>query len=143
MPLTKQAVSCVRRFLLRVVNKGVCNIKVDDAELVLWKRAIPAWVERCREWDHRFSCDYKSGTQTPLSLEKGENPLCSCAEGSLSTNTYLTFPIGELFLGTPFVQPYRRVSPFHMLRRSSVWLPKRNRLNQNISNARLAVGTSL
>jgi hypothetical protein len=83
---------CVRRFLSRVANKDVCNIKIDGAELVLWKRAISACVERCREWDYRFSCDCKSGTQIPLSLERGENPLCSCAEGSLSAKYISDIP---------------------------------------------------
>jgi hypothetical protein len=39
-----------------------------------------------------------------------ENPLYSCAEESLSAKYISDTPGWELFLSTPFVQPYRHVS---------------------------------
>ena len=48
----------------------------------MWKRLIPAMVERCRIWPHKKSCEYqKKGGVSPLSIEKHETPLCSCGEG--------------------------------------------------------------
>jgi hypothetical protein len=90
-----------------------------------------------------FLATVKAGHRYRCPSREVKTPYVLALKGHYPPNTYLTFPIGELFQSTPFVQPYRRVSPFHMLKRSSVWSPKRNRLNQNISSARLAVGASL
>lgn len=57
---------------------GFYNIKVDDDESRLWKEMLPALVERCRQWEHRPSCEYKAKAQIPLSVENGQTPLCSC-----------------------------------------------------------------
>lgn len=59
------------------------EIVVNDDELVLWKKAVPAWVERCRDWKHTAECEYKIKRKIPLTLEKGQTPLCSCGNGIL------------------------------------------------------------
>ncbi len=59
-------------------------VKVDDAELALWKRVLPALAERCRSWDHGPACEYrKPGAAVPLSLEHGAPVLCGCGRGKL------------------------------------------------------------
>ncbi|KAK4132682.1 hypothetical protein BT67DRAFT_480473 [Trichocladium antarcticum] len=41
-------------FLARLGGAGrVVRVVVGEAELQLWKRCLPAWAERCREWEHR------------------------------------------------------------------------------------------
>jgi hypothetical protein len=57
---------------------------VDDAELRLWKRCLPALAERCRTWDHDpATCEYAAQGRVPLSLEDGKQVLCSCGQGEL------------------------------------------------------------
>ncbi|KAI2625026.1 hypothetical protein GGR54DRAFT_546929 [Hypoxylon sp. NC1633] len=72
----------VPRFLGRLVERGLCQLRVGAAELRLWKAALPAFVERCRTWDHRgLECEYAWVGAVPLSLENGERCLCSCGDG--------------------------------------------------------------
>ncbi|QRV91842.1 MYND Zn-finger protein [Ceratobasidium sp. AG-Ba] len=51
-------------------------------EATTWKRLIPAFVERCRTWDHRPNCEYASKETIPISLEPTESPICSCGQGA-------------------------------------------------------------
>ncbi|KAF2445427.1 hypothetical protein P171DRAFT_512676 [Karstenula rhodostoma CBS 690.94] len=50
-------------------------IVVSADELVLWKKATRAFVERCRDRAHLPSCEYKFGMSDPEQL------LCSCGRG--------------------------------------------------------------
>ncbi|TPX18253.1 uncharacterized protein E0L32_002762 [Thyridium curvatum] len=61
----------------------ICTLTVDDAELALWKRVLPALAERCRTWRHDpSSCEYgEEGASIPLGLEPGGAVLCSCGRG--------------------------------------------------------------
>lgn len=76
-------------FLLILRTLECCTITVDDEELVLWKKALPALVERCRTWHHtpppqQQQCEYALPWATiPLSSEPGRRVLCSCGEGQL------------------------------------------------------------
>ena len=89
LPLRNSLMSKIVPFLEELRGKEMCNITVDDDELRLFKETIPAWVERCRQWEHRPSCAYLSKSKIPLSLEFGENPICACGEG--------TFPSRDSF----------------------------------------------
>jgi hypothetical protein len=44
----------------------------------MWKQSIPAMVERCRDWEHKETCDYK--TEVDASL------VCSCGKGKVQPN---------------------------------------------------------
>ena len=50
-------------------------------EVADWKRLLPALAERCRTWKHGRNCEYLAMKSIPLSLEFGNNPLCSCGQG--------------------------------------------------------------
>lgn len=70
---------------LQTLTSGseICNIRVNDDELQIWKQMLPSFVECCREWQHRPSCEYVSLARIPLSLKNGESPICSCGNGKL------------------------------------------------------------
>lgn len=79
-------------FLLILRELECCTITVDDEELVLWKKVLPALAERCRTWTHTAECEYaRPGATIPLSTEPGEQVLCSCGAGKLP----------EEFIGLP------------------------------------------
>lgn len=59
-------------------NDKICPVDINDAELELWRRVFPAWVERCRTWSHRADCEYAQEGMVPLS---GEQLLCTCGTG--------------------------------------------------------------
>ncbi|KAH8699392.1 hypothetical protein GQ44DRAFT_744204 [Phaeosphaeriaceae sp. PMI808] len=81
LPLTTQLVPRLASFLTHLHNVGIVSIIVDDAELVLWKHAVPAYIERCRDWKHAASCEYSVNSAIPLSTKPGEQFLCSCSMG--------------------------------------------------------------
>lgn len=79
-------------FLLILRELDACTITVNDEELVLWKKVLPALAERCRNWTHAPECEYaRPGATVPLGTEMGEQVLCSCGEGKLPEN-FLSLP---------------------------------------------------
>lgn len=86
LPLTNTLVPQIRPFLAALTSSlRLCNINVDDKELGLWKQILPALVERCRQWQHRPRCEYLKKSQIPVSVDKGQSPICSCGDGKLPT----------------------------------------------------------
>ncbi|KAF5673183.1 hypothetical protein FHETE_3476 [Fusarium heterosporum] len=97
IPFTMDLVTSGRMqsFLLILRELECGSIDVDDAELDLWKKALPSMVERCRTWSHNKGCEYKKkGATIPLSLKDGEQVLCSCGYGSLPEN-FVSLPEWE------------------------------------------------
>ena len=96
LPLHDPLMPKLRPFLEKLTGVRLCNVTVDDDELRLWKEMIPAWVERCRQWEHRPSCEYLSRSKIPLSVEFGQNPICSCGEGTLPPRYSFDLPRWKL-----------------------------------------------
>lgn len=86
IPFTVELVKSGRldTFLLILRTLECCTITVDDAELVLWKKVLPALTERCRTWTHAAECEYAHpDAKVPLSIEPGKQVICSCGAGRL------------------------------------------------------------
>ncbi|KAK2867969.1 hypothetical protein FQN49_003287 [Arthroderma sp. PD_2] len=81
VPLTTSLVPKIEPVLRHFAAHGIRGIRVDDDELLLWKHVLPAYVERCRSWKHLPSCEYKSTSKIPLSVDFGQPLLCSCGQG--------------------------------------------------------------
>jgi hypothetical protein len=100
LPLTNRLMPKIDRFLAALSSSRMglplCNIKVDNDELSLWKEVLPAMVERCRRWEHRSSCEYVVKGQIPLSVEEGKRVLCSCGEGLLPAKFVTGVPEWEV-----------------------------------------------
>ena len=64
-------------FLNSISSLKVRMINADEDEMKLWKSTMPAYVERCREWNHTDSCEYQT-----RSLGKDDDlMICSCGKG--------------------------------------------------------------
>lgn len=86
IPLTMELIASerFRSFLALIQTLQCCTLNVNDAELILWKRALPSLAERCRTWRHLANCEYRrEGATVPLSIEPGKKFLCSCGNGKL------------------------------------------------------------
>lgn len=92
LPLHDPLIPKIRPFLEALTSMGLCSILVDSDELTLWKELVPVWVERCRQWEHRSSCAYLAKSKIPLSVDQGQNPICSCGEGSLPSRYTFDLP---------------------------------------------------
>ncbi|KAI0006748.1 hypothetical protein F4779DRAFT_595194 [Xylariaceae sp. FL0662B] len=86
IPLTRQLLDsrALSKFFLILRELQIGAINIDDEELVLWKKVIPALAERCRTWDHGPECEYKRpGATIPLTVEPEKQFMCSCGNGKL------------------------------------------------------------
>lgn len=92
LPMTESVLPRLEPFLGPLTKVGICQINVDDNELKLWKEIIPAFVERSRQWKHRPACEYMAKGQIPLSVENGEQFLCTCGNGKMPPNFILGVP---------------------------------------------------
>lgn len=81
LPLTLSLLPRIDSFLRDLVSSGVCQIQVDDGELALWKKVLPWYAERCRDYEHRDKCEYCLGKMA--GVHDAANVLCSCGEGKL------------------------------------------------------------
>ena len=80
LPLIPSRRSMIAETLLTIMSKMVLIEPWGD-EIKGWKRLLPALAERCRAWEHGPNCEYLAKRLIPLSLELGEDPLCSCGQG--------------------------------------------------------------
>lgn len=80
VPLAQIPVARVRAFL-EVFPANSSTISVDEDEMKLWALNIPAYAERCRKWSHSPSCEYRSGSSIPISVDCNGSLLCSCGKG--------------------------------------------------------------
>lgn len=65
------------------LKDNLLRMQVGKAEKGIWEEAIPAFVERCREWEHLPGCEYEKGCQSPDITDEGLTLLCSCGRGIL------------------------------------------------------------
>lgn len=86
LPLHQEIMPKLRKFLAVLSSQGLCQVKVNDAELHLWKHVLPAYVERCRIWDHNADCEYAKAGKIPLNMENEKQFLCSCGNGHFPPN---------------------------------------------------------
>lgn len=70
---------------------GFVTIKIDPDESEAWRYLLPLFVERCRTWTHRPSCEYLTHGTIPLYPDAGadpeKSPFCSCGIG-VGTETF-------------------------------------------------------
>ncbi|CAE6462474.1 unnamed protein product [Rhizoctonia solani] len=57
------------------------EVRTRPIEVPLWKRLLPAFVERGRTWPHKADCRYNSEGTIPLSDKVHGDPLCQCGHG--------------------------------------------------------------
>ncbi|KAI1612183.1 hypothetical protein EDD36DRAFT_277223 [Exophiala viscosa] len=82
LPITKQNEHATANFLGARLQSNLQAIEIDENELAVWQHVLPAFAERCRDWQHRHFCEYdKAEASVPLSTERGEDALCSCGRG--------------------------------------------------------------
>jgi len=80
--LSGKLVPVIREALAMVQSSRLCKIMVNAEVMRLWKQLLPAFVERCRTWSHRGSCEYiAAGNRAPLSVDPGKPTLCTCGNG--------------------------------------------------------------
>jgi hypothetical protein len=79
LPVTKETGPFGEDFFELGTDVFALQMRCSNREMDAWKRLLPAFVERCRDWSHTTNCEYR--TSIPVSLEAKQSPLCSCAKG--------------------------------------------------------------
>ncbi|TFK74178.1 hypothetical protein BDN72DRAFT_103214 [Pluteus cervinus] len=80
LPIDRKGLGHYKRPLLALLNKArlfPTSTPITEA----WKKVLPAFVERCRTWEHKPTCEYREAGYIPLSLGAFESPICSCGAG--------------------------------------------------------------
>ncbi|KKZ65717.1 hypothetical protein EMCG_08475 [[Emmonsia] crescens] len=85
----------MRDFIAQLGMDDSATMVIEEDELKLWKRLLPAFVERCREWKHKPTCEYKTESLIPRSVELHQPVLCSCGNGLFPPNFISDFPKWE------------------------------------------------
>ncbi|KAH7314013.1 hypothetical protein B0J17DRAFT_584879 [Rhizoctonia solani] len=82
VPLSNERMSAIGPGIQDILAAGtLVQISTVGHEVEAWKKLIPAYVERCRDWSHDAKCEYKSQGRIPLSTVYDENPICTCGQG--------------------------------------------------------------
>ncbi|CAE6498967.1 unnamed protein product [Rhizoctonia solani] len=82
VPLSNERMPALMPGIQKIQNTGtLVRISTVGHEVGAWKKLIPAFVERCRDWNHLPKCEYKSQGRVPLSTVYDENPICTCGQG--------------------------------------------------------------
>jgi len=73
----------VQRTMRRIsVQNSIGLVSVDDAQMKAWWQLLPVLAERCRDWAHSESCEYRiKGVLHDDSPDMERSPLCSCGLG--------------------------------------------------------------
>ncbi|KAF2852444.1 hypothetical protein T440DRAFT_477389 [Plenodomus tracheiphilus IPT5] len=75
----------VKSFLRTRKEDGI-GIAIQKDEADFWKHLLPAFVERCRQWKHKVTCEYQVSGRMPLSLDDDKPYMCTCGMGIFPTN---------------------------------------------------------
>ncbi|KAG8705014.1 hypothetical protein FRC11_009379 [Ceratobasidium sp. 423] len=68
--------------LTQILNpRSIIWLHMSRYETITWKKALPAFIERCRTWSHKPSCEYHIRGEIPLSTEFDKNFICGCGQG--------------------------------------------------------------
>jgi hypothetical protein len=121
VPLENAIMPYIGRGLQALHTEEIMQIVASPAEVVAWKRLLPAFVERCRTWSHGQNCEYTSEGRVPRSTKIDENPICSCGRSvGLPPSHFLGSPPrhGGSCGHTQLAQPSRPSTP---CRTSSLW----------------------
>ncbi|KAL6305441.1 hypothetical protein BKA93DRAFT_213686 [Sparassis latifolia] len=82
LPLTTGRVNNLGQIMHSLAANGkMIKINTTGDEVSAWKHLLPAFVERCRTWSHKPTCEYLRAGTIPLTVEFDKNPICGCGEG--------------------------------------------------------------
>ena len=113
LPLNQDLLRKVEKTLAAIVGE-ILRVELWGDEVAAWKQFLPALAERCRMWKHGPNCEFLAKKSIPLSLEHGNDPLCSCGKGKdvsaafLEENTWESAApfVTRIAIGPIFGIPY-------------------------------------
>ncbi|OAX80913.1 hypothetical protein ACJ72_04750 [Emergomyces africanus] len=95
IPLHQERGMPVPGFLVPLSMNAGATMVIGEDEVKLWKRLLPTFVERCRGWKHKPTCEYKTESRIPRSVEFHKPALCSCGNGIFPPNFISDIPTWE------------------------------------------------
>lgn len=85
VPLTKPRVRELISALTKLQRSNHVQLDFTQGGTTLWKSALPALAERCRDWQHKATCEYQKRAAA-LATAEDQSPLCSCGEGQVGAD---------------------------------------------------------
>jgi hypothetical protein len=82
LPLTPDLIGRHQSTFAKLVgDPSMVSLSCRDGVMTAWKHLIPAFIERCRTWEHGPNCEYTATGHIPLTEEMEKVPICSCGSG--------------------------------------------------------------
>ncbi|KDN44038.1 hypothetical protein RSAG8_05770, partial [Rhizoctonia solani AG-8 WAC10335] len=82
IPLSNERMPVLMPEIQKIYDTAnLAQVSTVGHEVTAWKKLIPAFAERCRNWSHRPNCEYKSQGRVPISTVFDKNPICTCGQG--------------------------------------------------------------
>ncbi|KAG8720900.1 hypothetical protein FRC09_008807 [Ceratobasidium sp. 395] len=82
IPATETTAPYVFPFLSKYMQSNpLYPLSSTGEEAAAWKRLLPAFIERARTWKHTANCEYTASGEIPISLDIGDDVICSCGAG--------------------------------------------------------------
>ncbi|KAI1269709.1 hypothetical protein F5Y18DRAFT_422660 [Xylariaceae sp. FL1019] len=128
-------------------RSAIDRVPFHPAHLFLWKYALPMYVERCRSWDHKETCEYGTASSFPIFQEGWAQILCTCGNGIFPPNFFEGDAVWEnrlsrhavrAVLEVPFYAPYMNEPGALDPVEEGCWMPARetnNTVNENDADA--------
>jgi hypothetical protein len=71
-----------RIVLCTMCDQKIVPLEIEPREIRFWFHLLPTFVECCRFWTHKPTCEYKAkGASIPLSTKPDEKFMCTCGMG--------------------------------------------------------------
>lgn len=83
--------------LMESLSGKISGVTVNDEEALFWKHLLPTFAERCRLWEHKYTCEYQIAGRMPVSTAAEKPLVCSCGAGKIPGNFLVTTPRFKAF----------------------------------------------
>ncbi|KAL1798263.1 hypothetical protein ACET3X_002300 [Alternaria dauci] len=67
-------------------NDNMARFRMKDDEVKFWKHILPGLAERCRQWQQKSTCEYKTPGCIPISTDHDQRYMCTCGVGIFPVN---------------------------------------------------------
>lgn len=85
-PFHKSADMAPLAAVLAARRDDAVGIKMKEDEVAFWKHILPGFAERCRQWQHKPTCEYKVAGCIPISTDPSKRYMCTCGYGKFPAN---------------------------------------------------------
>lgn len=85
-----------RGFAAAMGTRSIVELFVSEEEMRVWMEVLPSWVERCRTWGHRESCEYRRQDGRKGVFGGQVSEVCGCGKGKFPDDWEVDVPMWDV-----------------------------------------------